>query len=192
MIRWLFLNPDYYDPLLRFFRTSSWQLEPLLALWVTIAMSSLPVVEFNGLPLLIGDTTKVGKEAFKMPGLKLLHQESQNSCTSEFIFGHHFGVVGLLVGSMAKSFCLPLQAELHEGIDGIRPASGPNGKPATLVTRMAHLLVDKARQTGRCCYATVDAYYAVGPMFLFLKSALDENGRQWVHVITRAKGNKVG
>jgi len=57
---------------------------------------------------------------------------------------------------------------------------------------MAHLLVDKARQTGRCCYATVDAYYAVGPMFLFLKSALDENGRQWVHVITRAKGNKVG
>jgi len=96
MIRWLFLNPDYYDPLLRFFRTSSWQLEPLLALWVTIAMSSLPVVEFNGLPLLIGDTTKVGKEAFKMPGLKLLHQESQNSCTSEFVFGQHFGVVALL------------------------------------------------------------------------------------------------
>jgi hypothetical protein len=30
VVRWLFLNPDYYDPLLRFFRTTSWQLEPLL------------------------------------------------------------------------------------------------------------------------------------------------------------------
>jgi hypothetical protein len=192
VIRWLFLNPDYYDPLLRFFRTTSWQLEPLLASWVSIAMSSFPIPEFNGRPLLIGDTIKVGKEAHKMPALKLLHQESQNSCTSEFVFGHHFGVVGLLVGSRTKSFCLPLQAEIHEGIDAIRPAEGLDGKPATLVTRMAHLLVEKARQTGRCCYATVDAYYSVGPMFSFLKTALDENGRQWVHVITRAKSNYVG
>jgi hypothetical protein len=29
VVRWLFLNPDYYDPLLRFFRTTSWQLETL-------------------------------------------------------------------------------------------------------------------------------------------------------------------
>jgi hypothetical protein len=192
VVRWLFLNPDYYDPLLRFFRTSSWELEPVLASWVTIAMKSLPVLEFNGRVLFIGDTIKIGKEAFKMPGVKLLHQESQNSCTPEYVFGHHFGVVALLVGSMAKSFCLPLRAELHEGIDAIRPLHGLNGKPATLVTRMAHLLVEKARQTGRCCYATVDAYYSVGPLFGFLKSALDEGGRQWVHVITRAKGNYVG
>jgi hypothetical protein len=192
IVRWLFLNPDYYDPLLRFFRTTSWQLEPLLASWVTIAMSSYPVLEFNGRPLLIGDTIKVGKEAHKIPGLKLLHQESQNSCAAEFVFGHHFGVVALLVGSMAKSFCLPLQAEIHEGIDTICPAHGLNGKAATLVTRMAYLLADKARQTGRCCYAAVDAYYAVGPMFLLLKAALDENGRQLVHVITRAKSNYVG
>jgi hypothetical protein len=67
VVRWLFLNPDYYDPLLRFFRTTSWQLEPLLASWVTIAMSSFPIPEFNGRPLLIGDTIKVDKEAYKMP-----------------------------------------------------------------------------------------------------------------------------
>jgi hypothetical protein len=154
-------------------------------------MGSFPIPEFNGRPLLIGDTIKVGKEAHKMPGLKLLHQESQNSCTSEFVFGHHFGVVALLVGSISKSFCLPLQAELHEGIDAIRPIDGLNGKSATLVTHMANLLVEKARQTGRCYYATVDAYYSAGPLFNFLKTAVDENGRQWVHVITRAKSNYV-
>jgi hypothetical protein len=59
----------------RFFRTTSWQLEPLLASWVLIAMSSFPIPEFNGHLLLIGDTLKVGKEAFKIPGLKLLHPE---------------------------------------------------------------------------------------------------------------------
>jgi hypothetical protein len=31
--------------------------------------------------------------------------------------------------------------------------------------------------------ATVDSYYSVGPLFCFLKAALDENGRQWVHII---------
>lgn len=192
MVRWLFLNPDYYDPLLRFFRTTSWQLEGLLSSWVAIAMKSLPVPEFNGRLLLVGDTIKVGKEAHKMPCLKRLHQESQNSCAPEFVFGHHFGVVALLVGSVSKCLCLPLKAEIQEGIDAIRPAKGLDGKAATLVTRMANLLIERAKQTRRLCYATVDAYYAVGPMFLALKAVLDENGCQRVHLITRAKRNYVG
>jgi len=190
-IRWLFLNPECYDPMLRFFRATSWDLEMLLEHWVRIAIELNPIIEFNGRPLLIGDGIKVAKEAAKMPGVKSLHQESENSGKAEYILGHHFGFVGLLIGSLKKAFCLPLQGQLHEGIGAIHPAEGLNGKPPTLITRMAHLLVQKAKQTGRCCYATLDAYFAVGPSFLILKGFVNEKGQQWVHLITRAKDNTV-
>ena len=191
IIRWMCLPPECYDPMLRFFRASSWQLEHLLATWAQWAVNHYPVIEFEGRSLLIGDGIKVAKEAHKMPGVKSLHQNSENSGKSPYMRGHHFGFVGLLIGSLTKAFCLPLRGELHEGMEVLRPAEGLPGKPATLVTRMAHLLVQAAKHTGRCCYATVDAYFAVSPMFLVLQEAVNEKGERWVHVITRAKDNTV-
>jgi hypothetical protein len=141
---------------------------------------------------MIGDTIKLIKEAQKMPGVKTLRQESENSGKPEYIRGHHFGFVGLLVGSTAKALCVPLQGELHEGVEQIRPGKPFAGKPATLVTRMAHLAVEKAKQAGCLCYVALDAYYSVGPIFQILKSAVDERGERWAHVIVRAKNNYVG
>jgi hypothetical protein len=141
---------------------------------------------------LIGDTIKLIKEAQRMPGVKILRQESENSGKPEYIRGHHFGFVGLLVGSLAKALCVPLQGELHEGVEQIRPGGPFAGKPATLVTRMAHLAVEKAKQTGCLCYVVLDAYYSVGPIFQILKSAVNEQGQRWAHVIVRAKENYVG
>jgi hypothetical protein len=156
-----------------------------------MAVSLFPAIEFNGRRLMLGDTTKVIKEARKMPGVKTLRQESQNSGKPEYIRGHHFGFVGLLVGSMAKALCVPLQGELHEGTEQIRPGKSFSGKPATVVTRMAHLAIEKAKQTGCLCYVALDAYYSVGPVFQILKSAVNERGEHWVHVIVRAKDNYV-
>lgn len=191
IIRWLFLPPVCYDPMLRFFRATSWQLSVLSAHWTHFIMQHYPLVEFNGRPLLIGDGIKVVKEAHRMPGVKSLHQDSQNSGKGACIKGHHFGFVGLLTGSLQKAFSTPLEGELHEGIAPLRTEEGLPGKPATLVTRMAKLLIRTAKRTGRCCYATVDAYFAVSPMLLLLEQALDEQGERWVHLITRAKDNTV-
>jgi len=44
----------------------------------------------------IGDHIKVGKEARYMPGVKKLHQDSENVGKEEYIFGHQFGMIGLL------------------------------------------------------------------------------------------------
>ena len=191
-VRWLFLTPDCYELMLRFFRASSWVLPDLLSRWASICVDLFPQMEFNGRRILIGDSTKVSKEAKKMPGVKTLRQESENSGKAKYIRGHHFGFVGLLVGSMAKALCVPLQGELHEGVEQIRSGEPFAGKPATLVTRMAYLVVEKAKQIGCLCYVVVDAYYSVGPMFQILKSAVDEQGRRLVHVIVRAKDNYVG
>jgi hypothetical protein len=50
-----------------------------------------------------GDGIKVCKEASKMPGVKRLHQESDNSGKAPYIYGHHHGVVGVLAGWVKKN-----------------------------------------------------------------------------------------
>jgi hypothetical protein len=191
IVRWLFLSPDCYDLILRFFRATSWQLDSLLAQWAQVALHHYPLITFTGRALVLGDGIKVGKEARRMPAVKTLHQDSDNSAKSPYIRGHHFGFVGLLVGSLGKAFCLPLRAQLHEGIEGLRSDLGWNGQPATVVTRMAHLVVSCAQQMGCPCYAALDAYFATGPAFGIFQAALNNLGDPWVHLITRAKDNYV-
>jgi len=38
-----------------------------------------------------------------MPGVKRLHQDSDNSGKGATIWGHHFGYVGLLIGHLKKT-----------------------------------------------------------------------------------------
>jgi hypothetical protein len=191
-IRWLFLDPQYYDPLLRFFRSSAWSINCLLSHWAMMVVRLYPIIKFNGRLLLIGDGIKVCKEAKKMPGVKKLHQDSENSGKGEYIHGHHIGFVGLLIGYLSKAFCLPMHGQLHEGVEAVRPAEGVNGKPATIVTRMAHLVVQTAINTGHLCYVALDAYFSTGPAFLIFKAAVNDMGEQLVHIVTRAKDNYVG
>ena len=42
------------------------------------------------------------------------------------------------------------------------------------------------------CIVVLDAYFAVGPVFLILKGLLNSNGERLVHLITHAKRNVVG
>ena len=42
------------------------------------------------------------------------------------------------------------------------------------------------------CIFVLDAYFAVGPVFLVLKDALNTNKERLVHIVTRAKSNVVG
>jgi hypothetical protein len=190
-IRWLSLAPICYDSLVHFFYATSWGVDTLFPVWVTWVLANCPLREFHGRHLLIGDGIKIAKEARKMPGVKSLHQESANNSKKASISGHHFGVAGILAGTLQKALCLPLRAEVHEGVDTLRPSEGLNGQPPTLVTRMARLLLTSAETLGSPCYAVLDAYFAVGPTFLILKERLTDSGVQLVHLITRAKDNTV-
>jgi hypothetical protein len=191
MVRWLSLCPSCYAKLTHFFYATSWHLETLMPAWITWVQTMCPVLRFNDRALLIGDTIKVTKEGRKMPGVKALHQESGNNSKKAVVWGHHYGVVGLVTGVLAQRFCTPLQAQLHEGVAAWRPSEGLNGMPPTVVTRMARLLLATADQVGCRCYAALDAYYAVGPTFLILKERLMEDGTPLVHLSTRAKKSVV-
>ena len=71
--------------------------------WQIVLSSSVPLITIDGRLLLGGDGIKISKEAEKMPGVKKLHQESDNSGKAPYIYGHHHGVIGVLAGWVKKT-----------------------------------------------------------------------------------------
>jgi hypothetical protein len=59
------------------------------------------------------------KKARRMPGVKKLHQEFENSPKAEFILCHLFGAIGILIGTPQNGFCLPFFMNLHDGVKTI-------------------------------------------------------------------------
>ena len=103
LVRWLGIAPSLYTTLLSFFRARSWQLEAIMSRWWHIVLERCPLPSIDGRLLLAGDGIKICKEAEKMPGVKRLHQESDNSGKAPYIYGHHWGVIGVLAGWVKKN-----------------------------------------------------------------------------------------
>lgn len=54
------------------------------------------------------------------------------------------------------------------------------------------MAADLVSAMGKRCLLVLDAYFAVGPVFVILKQVVDRSGRRLVHIVTRAKSNVVG
>ena len=68
-----------------------------------------------------------------------------------------------------------------------------NGRPKLSVTSlMASMTAELVCSVGKGCIIVLDAYFAVGPVFVILKQAVDDSGKRLVHIVTRAKSNVVG
>ena len=57
---------------------------------------------------------------------------------------------------------------------------------------MASMAVNLVKGLNTNCIIVLDAYFAVGPVFLILKSLLNSQGQRLAHLVTRAKSNVVG
>lgn len=57
---------------------------------------------------------------------------------------------------------------------------------------MASMAVNLVEGLNKNCLIVLDAYFAVGPVFLILKSLLNSQGQRLAHLVTRAKSNVVG
>jgi hypothetical protein len=91
-----------------------------------------------------------------------------------------------------------LCAELHEGAEKLRqfqnkPEPIVNGKKKVSVTSlMAAMAVELVNCLNAKSIIVLDAYFAVGPVFMILKDAINANKERLAHIITRAKSNVVG
>lgn len=179
-IRASFLQPACYELLLHFFHSDALQLSRLLQFWVDLAWRLFnPVVE-QGYVLLVADGLKVPKEGKKMPAVKSLHQESQNNSKPEYIMGHSFQTLSLLVHSLTgQVFAVPLVSRICEGLIFSRSKN-----PKSLLDVLVSMFLEVVQYKEIKAILVADAYYANQTVI----KPLLANGYQ---LISRARINSV-
>ena len=148
------LNESYYHQSLHWFHSSAFQVEQLCYQWNQWLERHPMTHQLNGQRVYVGDGIKVGKEGLKMPGVKGLHQESEDVSKPEWLRGHYFSAFGLLLGEAKALFAVPIIIQMHDGIEPLEA-----NDDGTLVDKMATLCVQFAAQGS---YVLLDAYYSTG------------------------------
>ncbi|MBI5818483.1 MAG: transposase [Verrucomicrobia bacterium] len=178
-VRALGLDPFLYKRLLHLFHSPALKLDTLTEVWTRWCADSLPACTVGAYRVWITDGIKAPKEGRKMPAVKKLHQESANNSKPEFIFGHSFQCISLLIQT-AQGFvaAVPLAARICEGV------VWSNRDKRTQLDRVVTLFLSLTDALGLPVVLVADAYYATRKVILPLLAA----GH---HLVTRARKNAV-
>jgi hypothetical protein len=154
LVRALGLQQRCYDRLLDCFHSPALDLDALTRRWTALAVATLKpfLYTVRGRIVLVADGIKVAKTGRKMPGVKKLHQESDNNTKPEFIFGHSCQAVALIVRAASSFLAVPLACRIHEGV------VFTNRDHRSLLDKLV-LLVHALALTLPFCLVT-DTYYA--------------------------------
>ena len=192
IIRDLALNPKGYESMLHFFHSSAWSLESISKKWFEVVKQFAPLYYERDSVILIGDGVKQAKEARKMPGVKKLHQESENCSKAEYIFGHMFGGIGILSGNTEKFFCIPLLITLQDGIKSIFSwkEAYQDDLPTRQDTHVTQMVINafKTSEILGKSILLLDRYFLSVPALSKLKE-LNEGSDTKMHIVTKAKKN---
>jgi hypothetical protein len=107
------LKPSLYHTMLHFFRSTAYRVKGLYGRWIKIVAKHVPIIRISGRAVLQGDHIKMPKEGLRMPGIEILHQESDNSGKPKFIAGHNFGQISVAITNGEISRSLPLITEMQ-------------------------------------------------------------------------------
>jgi len=158
LVRALGLMQRCYWRLLDMFHSTAVRRDDLPALWSRLVLSLLKPFLFcvNDRIVLLADGIKAPKTGRKMPGVKKLHQESQNNSKPEFIFGHSCQAIAVVARAAAGFFAVPLACPIHEGV------VFSNRDKRTLLDKLVIML----RSLGIALpyYLVGDIYYAAKPV----------------------------
>lgn len=166
------LSEGYYHQALHWFHSSAFSIDKLCYRWGCWLRTQSHTHRLRGQLVYVGDGIKVGKEGRKMPGVKGLHQESENVGKPTWIRGHYFSALGMLLGTGQALFATPIILKLHDGIPSVEGDAS-----ATVVEKMASLCV---QHMVKGSYGLLDAYYASVKVL----TPFRENG---VHLISRPR-----
>lgn len=189
VIRDLALSPGCYDSMIHFFRASSWSLDSIRSCWFSAVRQYAPLYKEGKLHILIGDGVKQSKEGRRMPGVKKLFQESENSAKPEYIHGHMFGGLGILAGNVRSWACIPLSIRLHDGLQAAMGWKDAVVSGDSHVVQMVEDAYHAARILGDSLLL-LDRYFLTVPALLKLQ-LLNGSGNVRMEIVTKAKKSAV-
>jgi hypothetical protein len=127
----------------------------------------------------VADGLKVAKEGKKMPGVKKLHQASENNSKPRYTMGHSLQSISILIQNVQKRVAaVPLVTRIHEGVVG-----SPSDR-RTLLDKLVELFNEIVPPGSHPALLVADAYYASRKVIL----PLMQNGHQ---LLTRVRSNAV-
>ena len=178
-VRVLNLRGDAYHRFLHLFHSKGLDLDILTSCWVRLCLVLFRPFQVEQRLVCIADGIKAPKEGKRMPAVKLLHQESQNNTKPEYIMGHSFQAISLLVHSAGGQVAaVPLTSRIHEGL------VFSNRDTRTLLDKLVALLLSITLIWNKPVVLVADAYYASAKVI----TPLLNNGH---HLVTRVKSNAV-
>lgn len=178
-VRVLDFSGKAYHRFLHLFHSNAINLDVLTSCWLRLCLSLFRPFEVDSRLVFLADGIKAPKEGRKMPGVKLLHQQSAGNTKPEYIMGHSMQAISMLVhGAAGQVAAVPLVSRIHEGL------VFSNRDTRTLLDKLAALLLLLAGMCKRRVLLIADAYYASAKVI----EPLLAGGH---HLLTRAKGNVV-
>jgi len=180
------LKPYLYHTILHFFRSIAYTSKGLYDKWIKIAVKRGGIERIGGRVVVLGDHSNESKEGLYMPGVQILHQDSQNSGKLEFISGHRYAHVSAVITKEPVMRSLPLMTELQES-----PPKEDKGNKESLVAQMISLVDEVALSIGEPVIAALDAYFCSGVALDAADKTLMESGERRVEIVTRAKTTTV-
>ena len=179
-IRALCMDPRCYKRFLHFFNYSTGlDLAKLTSIWCRVIRNRLPIYRVGPYEVYVADGLKIGKEEKKMPGVKKLHQSSENNSKPAYIMGHSFQAVALLVrNAKNRVAAIPLATRIHEGV-----VWSPNDR-RSLLDKLVQLFYEILSADSPPALLVADAYYASKKIV----HPLMKNGHQ---LLTRVRSNSV-
>ena len=188
IIRELSLNPSCYECLIHFFRSAAWSADKVRARWYRYLSEHAPVYRVKGRVVLAGDGVKQSKEGYYMPGVKKMVQESETQSKGEFIFGHLFGAVGVLIGRRAQKFCLPLKVNIQDGIRVAAEWENSTISAENHILQMIRNGFEAAVSFGKSVLL-LDRYFLSVPALQLLNKLNAERNEEFLTIVTKAKKN---
>lgn len=178
-IRILGFRDQAYHRFLHLFHSKGLDLDRLTGCWVRLCLVLFQPFCVGSRLVCLADGIKAPKEGKLMPAVKMLHQQSASNSKPEYIMGHSFQAISLLVqGPAGHVAAVPLTSRIHEGL------VFSNRDHRTLLDKLAALLFSIGKELDRKILLVADAYYASGKLL----SQLLGQGHQ---IVTRAKTNAV-
>ena len=180
-----------YESLIHFFRSTAWDAGKIRDKWYRILVSKAPLLRIHGRVVLIGDGVKQSKEGYFIPGVKKMVQESEDSSKPQYIFGHMFGAVGVLAGTLERHFCLPLKINIQEGLRSASLWDNSGISPESHIIQMIESAFETADVFGRSILL-LDRYFLTTSA---LRKQAELNAAygspDHVTIVTKAKSNYV-
>lgn len=187
-IRALDLRHKWYDCIIHFFRSGAYTTHGLREKWYSLVKEKATLLKVDGRVVLAGDGVKQSKEGLRMPGVKKLHQESEDSSKGEYIFGHLFGAVGAMAGTLKNHLCIPLRMGIQDGLQETAGWKDSTVSGDSHVIQMIANGYEAARTLGKCIFV-LDRYFLTVPALRKLAELNASLSGELMAIVTKAKRN---